>query len=66
VFVVDLGSGMVERVSVDTAGGDPDGASSDAAISANGRVIAFASEASDLIAKDRNPKADIFIRIYSK
>ena len=44
--------GGTERVSVDTGGEDPDGASSGAAVSADGRYVAFASEAEDLVARD--------------
>jgi len=43
-------------------GGDPDGESRSPAISADGRFVAFASDASDLIEKDFNGVSDIFLR----
>ncbi len=51
-----------ERVSVDTTGGDPDGWSGGASISADGRYVAFHSDASDLVAGDGNGLQDIFVR----
>jgi Tol biopolymer transport system component len=62
VFVHDRESNETERVSLDTAGADPDKASFDPAISANGRYLAFASSAGDLVEDDTNSSADIFIR----
>ena len=43
-------------------GGDPNGDSRSPAISADGRFVAFASDASDLIEKDSNGVSDIFLR----
>jgi hypothetical protein len=43
-------------------GGDPNGVSFTPSISADGRYVAFASSASDLIANDGNALADIFQR----
>ena len=39
-----------ERVSVDTAGGDPNGVSATPSVSADGRFVAFASHATDIAA----------------
>src|SRR5260221_358848 len=50
VFVRDRRSGTTERVSVSTGGGQGDSNSSDAAISADGRYVAFMSLASNLVA----------------
>ena len=49
------------RVSVTTGGAEVNGASSDPAISADGRYIAFQSIASDLVAGDTNTVMDIFL-----
>jgi Tol biopolymer transport system component len=63
LFVRDMAAGgTTARVSVDTTGGNPDGDSFEPAISATGRYIAFTSVASDLVPKDRNLDADVFVR----
>ncbi len=63
VFVRDLQSGVTTRVSVDTAGGDPNGQSFfDVSMSGDGRYVAFTSEASDLVPGDGNGARDVFVR----
>lgn len=62
VFVVDLATDLVERVSVSTAGAEADGESHEAAISADGSVVAFESAATDLVASDTNAVVDVFVR----
>jgi Tol biopolymer transport system component len=65
VLVVDRESGATERVDV-----TPDGLPSQApgtfltfpAISADGRFVAFGSDAIDLVAGDTNEVADVFVR----
>ncbi|MCK5377269.1 MAG: PD40 domain-containing protein, partial [Acidobacteria bacterium] len=52
VFVRDLHRGATIRISVDTEGGDADGESNTQSISADGRVVAFSSHATDLINGD--------------
>lgn len=42
-------------------GGEGDGPSIDAAVSAGGRYVAFASEATNLVSNDRNELQDIFV-----
>ena len=49
-------------MSVDTGGGDPDGPSLFPSISANGRYVAFQSDATDLTGSDTNGVTDIFVR----
>jgi Tol biopolymer transport system component len=61
VFVHDREGGTTERVSLDTAGGDPNGSSSNPAISADGSYVAFQSGASDLVAGDANSVSDVFV-----
>ena len=56
-----LGGALVnERASVDTLGGDADAASSWSSVSDDGRFVAFASDASNLVAGDDNIARDIF------
>jgi Tol biopolymer transport system component len=64
VFVRDLGTNTTRRVSVDSAGRQVNGDSSMVApaISANGRYVAFVSDATDLVANDTNGQPDVFLR----
>ncbi len=48
--------------SVDVQGGPADDAATDPAVSRDGRFIAFASRASDLVGGDTNQRVDIFVR----
>jgi Tol biopolymer transport system component len=61
VFVRDSDTGLISRVSVDGAGGQADGASTDPAISADGRYVAFTSTAANLVPDDTNGVADVFV-----
>jgi Tol biopolymer transport system component len=62
VFVRDLVEGATERVSVARAGAQTNEGSEVAAISAAGRFVAFASYASNLVARDTNDARDVFVR----
>ncbi len=53
---------LVERVSVATDGTQGNSESNNAAISADGRYIAFESTASNLVPNDTNGQRDIFVR----
>jgi Tol biopolymer transport system component len=61
VFVHDRQTGVTQRVSVDSAGGEANGPSYDAAISGDGRYVAFSSIASNLVEGDTNGYADVFV-----
>lgn len=61
VFVRDRLLNTTTRVSVDSAGTEANGYSYDPAISGNGTVVAFRSEASNLVAGDSNGVYDIFV-----
>lgn len=67
VFVRDRSSGQTERVSVTDRGGQANGPSQTSgdnpAISADGMVVAFDSQASNLVANDRNQQTDVFVRL---
>lgn len=61
VFVKDLQTGEVERISRDSQGGEPDAESGKAVISADGRFVLFESRATDLVAGDvDNGEAHLF------
>ena len=62
VFVRDRLAGRTERVSVGAAGLQGDGRSRNPAISADGRYVAFVSEADDLVPGDSNAAQDVFVR----
>jgi Tol biopolymer transport system component len=62
VFVRDLVAGTTRRASVDAEGGDPDGYSTSPSISADGRYVAFASYATDIVPGDGNGRPDVFVR----
>src|SRR6476661_6127709 len=55
----------ITRVSVDSAGNQANGFSNAYSISANGRFVAFQSQASNLVPGDTNNKNDIFVRDLS-
>ena len=68
VFVRDRHTGVTERVSVGIKGGEGNGDSNflgiatNPSISADGRYVAFKSEASNLVRGDRNGVTDVFVR----
>jgi Tol biopolymer transport system component len=62
VFVHDRQLGTTERVSVATGGAEGNGDSLVPSISADGRFVAFESQASNLVAGDTNGAPDIFVR----
>ena len=61
VFVHDRQSGVTERVSIATGGGQGDGSSSDPAISADGRYVVFNSHSTNFVSGDTNNKYDVFV-----
>jgi Tol biopolymer transport system component len=62
IFVRDRLTGTTERVSVDSSGVQGNLASFAPSISADGRLVAFASAASNLVANDTNARGDVFVR----
>ena len=61
VFVHDRQTGTTRRVSLRTGGGQGNGSSFDAALSADGRFVAFGSDASNLVPGDTNAATDAFV-----
>ncbi|MCG8405951.1 MAG: hypothetical protein MI923_12215 [Phycisphaerales bacterium] len=61
VFVHDRETGITTRVSVDSDGNEANGSSTMADISADGRYVAFASDAPDLVPGDANAASDVFV-----
>jgi Tol biopolymer transport system component len=62
VFVRDTGAGITYRVSVASGGGQSNGRSEAPRISADGRYVAFVSEATNLVPGDTNGQPDVFVR----
>jgi Tol biopolymer transport system component len=61
VFVRDQAAQVTERVSVGPGGEQANNYTFEAAISANGRYVAFDSAASNLVAGDTNGRKDVFV-----
>src|SRR5262249_49419923 len=62
VFVKDRQTGIIERVSVSSAGEQGNGDSYSSALSSDGRYVAFYSEASNLVSGDTNGSVDTFVK----
>jgi hypothetical protein len=61
VFVADLVTGTVSRVSLGSGAAQANGASSEPAVSADGRYVVFTSQATNLVAGDTNGVSDVFV-----
>jgi Tol biopolymer transport system component len=61
VFLHDRATGATTRVNLDSFGAQADGPSLYSTISADGRVVAFPSFATNLVAGDSNGACDIFV-----
>jgi len=62
IFVKDLQTGVIQRVSTSSTGGQSNGVSDAAAISADGRCVIFHSSATNLVANDSNGTDDVFVK----
>jgi Tol biopolymer transport system component len=62
VFVFDRTTGVTYIASVDSSYGLAQGASDNPSISADGRYVAFESDAANLVAGDNNDEIDVFVR----
>lgn len=61
IFVFDRQAGQTARASINSAGGEGDSGSTAAAISGDGRFVAFRSQATNLVAADTNNAGDVFV-----
>jgi dipeptidyl aminopeptidase/acylaminoacyl peptidase len=64
VYVHDRQTGATTRVSVDSSGTQANGLSAQAAISGDGRYVAFVSEATNLDDTDTNETADVYVHEF--
>jgi Tol biopolymer transport system component len=62
VYIKDRQSGATERISLSTAGAEGDWNARYAAVSADGRYVAFSSNSTNMAPGDTNSAYDIFIR----
>src|SRR5689334_6828652 len=62
VFAYDRGAGTLSLVSVSTTGVQGDAPSGQAALDADGNIVAYSSFADNLIPVDENFTADVFVR----
>lgn len=62
IFVRDLSTGTTSRVSLSSDGTQANGYNLTPTINANGRYVAFVSEATNLVPGDTNDRWDIFVR----
>jgi len=61
LFVHDRVTGQTTRVNVNSAGEQANGVPPSCTISADGRVVAFSSDASNLVVGDTNSRTDVFV-----
>jgi Tol biopolymer transport system component len=61
VYLRNLHSSFIRRISHAPAGDDADGPSFHPAVSGDGRLVAFVSQASNLVPRDRNRVADVYL-----
>jgi PKD repeat protein len=61
-FWLDRQTGELQRVSVASDGSEATAASQNTVVSGNGRYVAFASAASNLVPGDTNDRCDVFVR----
>ena len=61
VFIRDVATRQTARVSVASGGAQSNGSSFSPAISADGRLVVFTSDASNLVAGDTNNSEDVFV-----
>ncbi|HXQ32463.1 MAG TPA: hypothetical protein VN843_00440, partial [Anaerolineales bacterium] len=61
IFVHDMQTGTTERVSVHSSGVEGDSLSDGSSISADGRYVAFNSQATNLVPGDTNGTIDVFV-----
>lgn len=63
IFVHDMRTGATRRVSVSSGGVEADAYSTNPAIASNGSVIAFESDAGNLVSSDTNITTDVFAQL---
>jgi flagellin-like hook-associated protein FlgL len=62
LFLKNIETGVLTRISTDSSGAQANGSSFFAAMSPDGRFVAFSSNATNLVPGDTNGQADIFLK----
>jgi len=62
IFVRDLGNGLTTLVSISTNGISGNGTSRGSVMTGDGHYVAFVSAAANLVSRDTNNSADVFVR----
>ncbi len=62
IFIYSRSTGQINRASLSDDGAEGNGPSFTPALSADGRYVAFASDADNLVLDDKNGQRDIFVR----
>ena len=62
IFLHDLQTGLTTRISTDSSGAQGNGTSRLPVISADGRIVVYVSDSTNLVAGDTNNMADVFVR----
>ena len=62
IFVKNLTTGAIVNASASANGAQGNGASTSASLSRDGTLVAFTSDASNLVAGDTNGRADVFVK----
>ena len=65
IFLLDRTLGTLRRVSVGAGGVQANGSSSFPAVSDDGQVVAFPSDATNLVAGDSNAASDVFVHVVA-
>ncbi|MBU6320344.1 MAG: PD40 domain-containing protein [Alphaproteobacteria bacterium] len=62
LFLKNIETGVLTRISTDSSGAQANGSSFYAAMSSDGRFVAFSSNATNLVPGDTNGQADLFLK----
>ena len=65
IFLKDVSTGAIERISVDVDGVEANGWSGNPTVTIDGRYVVFVSSASNLVPEDTNNKIDVFLKDVS-
>jgi len=63
IYLKDIGTGAIRLISATPAGVAANGAAAHPRISADGRVVAFESTASNMVTGDTNVRTDVFVAL---
>ncbi len=62
IYLTDIQTGITQLISTNLSGAPANGASYNPQVSTDGEIVAFSSDATDLVLNDTNGFADVFVR----